>query len=147
MNVVELQNKSNETIIQKVWLPVGTLYYNQNDISEDIKRYFYGTWERAKGFFAVAVDEDDSDFVEGKTGGEKTHKLTVNEMPSHSHNIVYSNNGKFIQFGTGGNNYNLQWGSAGFNGGAETIAASTGGGQAHNNLPPYKSFYAWIRVS
>ena len=141
MNVVELQNKSNETIIQKIWLPVGTLYYNQTDISEDIKKYFYGTWERAKGFFAVAVDEDDSDFSEGKTGGEKTHILTLHEIPQHNHVINAGDSNA-----AGYDNMNLRGKS--YSGGATGHNTGWAGGNgAHNNLPPYRAFFAWIRVS
>ena len=39
-----------------------------------------------QGKVAVGKDENDTDFDElGKTGGEKEHKLTVEEMPRHTH--------------------------------------------------------------
>lgn len=65
--------------------PVGSIYTSIN--STDPSTLFGGTWERfGKGKVLVGVDEDDSDFSEAnKTGGEKTHTLTVDEMPSHTH--------------------------------------------------------------
>lgn len=74
----------------------------------------------------------------GKKGGESTHKLTVNEIPSHEHNInasgigrLYWNNSKY-QVGTssgGINNYSENR--------INILAAATGGDQGHNNLQPY----------
>ena len=63
------------------------------------------------------------------TGGEATHVLTIEEMPAHSHAIATVGEG----IGTGF--YVSQWNPAG-----STVSRSTssvGGGQAHNNLPPY----------
>ncbi|MCW1043450.1 phage baseplate protein, partial [Streptococcus anginosus] len=55
-----------------------------------------GVWERfGNGRVLVCVDEADADFnTANKTGGEKTHTLTIDEMPSHSHRqYVSANNG------------------------------------------------------
>ena len=43
-------------------------------------------WQQVgKGRVPVGLDTSDSDFnTVGKMGGEKTHKLTIAEMPSHS---------------------------------------------------------------
>ncbi|MBP5233986.1 MAG: tail fiber protein, partial [Planctomycetes bacterium] len=41
------------------------------------------------GRFVVGYDPKDGDYnAVGKTGGEKTHRLTVAEMPSHNHSIT-----------------------------------------------------------
>ena len=41
------------------------------------------------GRFVVGYDAKDGDYnAVGKTGGEKTHRLTVAEMPSHNHSIT-----------------------------------------------------------
>lgn len=67
--------------------PVGSIYINVNEINPSI--LFGGLWERIKGKFLVGVDEDDSNYSSSNvTGGEKTHTLTVAEMPSHIHALM-----------------------------------------------------------
>lgn len=79
MNDETLNNMQIELI--KLVFPIGSIYITQNDTnpSEILK---FGTWERVKGKVLVGLDENDTDFnVIGKTGGEKTHKLSIAEMP------------------------------------------------------------------
>ena len=89
-----------------------------------------------KGRTLVGKDSTDTDFNElGKTGGEKTHTLTVSELPSHSHVI-----NSFRQYETGSSTDSSKLGrtTPGADGGNSTIATGgTGGGQPHNNLQPY----------
>ena len=83
-----------------------------------------------KGRSLVGVDPDDTDFnVVGATGGEKTHTLTVNEMPSHNHGLLGNS-------GTGGKAETVPYGSA-TTGTVMYAVQNAGGGQAHNNLSPY----------
>lgn len=90
-----------------------------------------------KGKVPVGLDSNDSDFdTLGETGGEKTHTLTVNEMPSHTHSLKTS-------YTSGSNTDNDKVMSAssssGWNNNAhnEYSIQETGGGQAHNILQPY----------
>lgn len=90
-----------------------------------------------KGKVPVGYDSSDSSFDSlGETGGEKTHTLTVNEMPSHTHALKTS-------YTSGANTDNDKVmsasGSAGWNNNAhnEYSIQETGGGQAHNILQPY----------
>ena len=71
-----------------------------------------------------------------ETGGEKTHKLTVNEIPPHSHR--YSEPVSTQSVTTG--NYAIK------NWIEHAQTGSTGGGQPHNNMPPYVGSYYIIKA-
>ena len=99
------------------------------------------------GRVPVGRDVSQSEFdVLGETGGAKTHTLTVDQMPSHSHTDTGHSHGQFITANAGGPA--IRWdyrqdGSAftypqGNNtGNSSANITATGGGQAHNNLQPY----------
>ena len=56
--------------------PVDSIYISTNSTSP--ASLYGGTWERyGKGRTLVSVDESDTDFTAGKTGGEKTHEVRV----------------------------------------------------------------------
>jgi microcystin-dependent protein len=76
----------------------------------------------------VGLDSSVSDFdALGKTGGEKDHTLTIDELAAHTHTIETLTN----SFG----------GLKSLNGlsiaGPDQETLSTGGDQPHNNMPPY----------
>ena len=129
--------------------PVGSIYISVNSTNPGDK--FGGTWVAwGSGRVPVGIDTSQKEFngVE-KTGGEKTHKLTVSEMPSHSHDNVY-HNGAWTGTYTPSNDINSAeygaWGKANLRaGGGGTI--NTGGGNAHNNLSPYITCYMWKRTA
>lgn len=84
-------------------------------------------------------------YAAGVTGGEARHTLTVDEIPTHRHQItaIYSS----------GNDSNYNWinvqgGSANQNN--VSIIGDTsavGGGGTHNNMPPYKAVKYWTRTA
>lgn len=113
--------------------PVGSLYIAYNHTNPGT--LFGGTWERVENAFLWACDASGTI---GQTGGEKTHTLTVDELPSHSHGSVYS------QHATGTKDkawYTTSGSSVAYG----TVA--TGGGQAHNNMPPYIQVSVWRRTA
>ena len=101
-----------------------------------------GTWVAwGSGRVPVGVNTSDTSFnTAEKTGGEKTHTLTIAEMPSHTHNDRWlsstsgGDGGYYGNSGTLGNNNNYK-----------TLA--TGGGNAHNNLQPYITCYMFKRTA
>lgn len=129
--------------------PVGSIFIST--VNTNPPTYFGGTWERIKGRFLLAAD--DSTYKLGGTGGEATHTLTVNEMPSHNHDGIYEYYSKkqISNRGDGGGG----WNSVNISGitGSQNNTYSylytghTGGSQAHNNMPPYLVVYIWKRVS
>lgn len=110
----------------------------------DYSNYLGFTWERELvGMVGVGLDTSQTEFnVIGKTGGEKEHTLTVQEMPKHNHTVSYLKQeaGNDYQFAGGVGN----WQTTGEENGNIN---STGGDQAHNNLQPYKVVAYWKRVA
>ncbi|MDR1071708.1 MAG: hypothetical protein LBL21_03645 [Rickettsiales bacterium] len=117
--------------------PVGAVYISTNN-ADPATLFGFGMWERfGQGRALVGVDESDPEFdtVE-KTGGEKAHKLTIAEMPSHNHGIYTSGNDSGGSYNDVGKYHDQTNGTS-----------YTGGGGAHNNLQPYITVYIWRRVS
>ena len=82
------------------------------------------------------------------TGGEATHKLTIDEMPSHHHRFVAPAGERpyLGALGSSGDSYSL--GDREPYPGTNTMSLSfTGGDKAHNNLPPYLTVYMWKRTA
>lgn len=121
----------------------------------------FGTWARiAEGLVLVGYKAGDPDFgtVEG-TGGAKTHTLTSDEMPSHTHvQDAHSHGLSDVRKSTSGSDTtNAQWGSTSndasstkttiITDSATATNQNTGGGAAHNNLPPFVVVYVWKRTA
>lgn len=98
-------------------------------------------WQQiGQGRVPVGLNTSDSDFnTIGKMGGEKTHTLTINEMPKHSHSYTkitdqsyFNNNGSGIISGY----YNTT-----------PNTGTAGGDKPHNNLQPYIVMAFWKRIA
>lgn len=70
----------------------------------------------------------------GTTGGEESHTLNVAEIPSHSHKVEITSS-----TGDPGDIYTYGIERIHCNSSTEFSSTNTGGGQAHNNLPPYNT--------
>ena len=93
-------------------------------------------WTKIEGRFLLGAS---SAYKVNTTGGEASHTLTINEMPSHNHTTHCG----------GAQNFAVQpvsTGAAGWNA-VNAVSSPSGGGAAHNNMPPYKAVYIWERKS
>lgn len=126
---------------------VGDIIFSTSD--ENPSTIYGGTWVAwGKGQVPVGVDTSDSDFntVE-KTGGEKEHTLTVDEMPSHSHIQTWNSN-IMVGGGSGGESTNGSYLNEGGNGTyPATLTNNVGNSHSHNNLQPYITCYMWKRTA
>lgn len=122
--------------------PIGSIEINTSGTNPS--EYLGGVWESfGSGRTLVGVDSSDSDFdTAEETGGEKTHTLTVAEMPKHKHL-----NGYKFRDGSGSSwGYRVTYGAKEGNTDG-TSDGETGGGKAHNNLQPYITVYFWKRIN
>lgn len=122
-----------------VTFPVGYIYMSVD--STNPSTYFGGTWEQLQDRFLLGAG---STYSAGSTGGEANHTLTVDEMPSHNHSYTDRNNGDASTNRvtlSGDSNKNLTATSGSY------TTGNRGGGQAHNNMPPYLVVYMWKRTA
>lgn len=134
-------------LLQVVY-PVGSIYLS-TVAANPATLFGFGTWTQVKDRFLLAAGDS---YAAGATGGEATHKLTVNELPDHKHYIAATSSGLYdIPAWT------LQLKSGSYT--APSTAQEDVGcgysvgivadplGQAHNNMPPYLAVYVWQRIS
>ena len=146
--------KVNNTNIFDLIYPVGSFYISAK--STNPAMLFGGTWEQIQGRFLLGRS---SSYPVGSMGGEATHTLTESEMPSHNGHLSAGLAGG-VPMGKGNYegylNSNVMNAYPGGNyrgwnvyAGNEMHPASeaVGGGQAHNNMPPYLSVYIWKRTA
>ena len=135
VNVVEVLKKA---------YPIGSVYINASNATNPASLLGFGTWSAfGAGKVMVGLDAGDTSFdTAGETGGEKTHTLTIAEMPSHDHAITAAGNELHLANGSSG--IGLTYGDS--NGGSTVVISSKGSGSAHNNLQPYIVFNYIIKT-
>jgi microcystin-dependent protein len=139
--------------IRDIIFPVGSIV-QYTDASINPGALIGGTWQRIQGRFLLAAD---STHAIGSTGGSETVTLTASNLPAHRHLIMSSSTANAVPNGSNtlarydrsfgsreGEYYNLNansddaiWGRS----------SATGGGTAHNNMPPYLAVYIWRRTA
>ena len=172
---VGTDNLDKTSILDFVY-PVGSIYMSVDP--RNPKDFLGGTWvEWGAGRVPVGVNSSDTDFdTAEKTGGEKTHRLSVDEMPWHDHSGTNSTvetvtihtrpTGGALQH-LGVNTYTVKYdvneqtqeymvspaGGQTLDVESGTIINSqygvcpNGSGVAHNNLQPYITCYMWKRTA
>ena len=140
LNGVKIIGENNTL---ETW-PIDSVYISMDEVSPASK--FGGTWEQIKGRFLLASDDA---HLLGSEGGEEYHTLTIDEMPSHKHELTSTPNPNYSGSTTYGGS--AGWGGIQATGGAGPnaayYAAHNGGDQPHNNMPPYLVVSIWKRVA
>ena len=124
--------------------PVGSIYLSVS--VTDPQTLFGGTWARLEDVFLLAAG---AKHAAGSTGGEESHILTEPEIAPHKHAMAY---GPESSESSTGFPYGIAAGSATNSAGGRGYASnlgtfSAGGGQPHNNMPPYLAVYTWKRTA
>jgi hypothetical protein len=143
------------TVQIRALYPVGSIYINASDNRNPSLIFGFGTWTAIAGraIFGFSASEAEFDTA-GETGGSKTHDhgaktggtaITVDQMPSHGHNMTAGVTAAGFLTGTIDGNANAS-------GNVQT--GLNGGGQAHDhsissasNLPPYFTAFVWRRTA
>ena len=145
--------KINNTNIFDLIYPVGSFYISSKSTNPAI--LFGGTWEQIQGRFLLGRS---SSYPVGSMGGEATHTLTESEMPSHNGHLSsgisggapyekgnykgFLNSDIMTPYSDIGRGWNVYAGNE-----MHPASEAVGGGQAHNNMPPYLSVYIWKRTA
>ncbi len=135
---ITLKDEEGNIVYPCPYYPVGAIYMSVNNHNPaDI---FGGEWEQIKDVFLLGCG---SLYSNGATGGEVTHRLTINEMPSHNHKAVSTSGSRdtsiaLYPFNMTQSNYNIV---------DANVIRPTGGNQAHNNMPPFLAVYIWKRIA
>lgn len=161
--------------------PVGSIYLSVNNVNPGT--IFGGTWEQIQDRFLLAAG---STYGGGSTGGSANHThtsaahthttaghtLTVNEIPSHRHQLVRQQWYSADNVRSASTNAIYSWKGGEGTGGSTSKSwtdpnsldiLSTGGGASHSHgdtgstipgntgssssLPPYLAIYAWKRTA
>ena len=139
-SITSNENKNlNITEICNVIYPIGSVYISINNIEPS--SLFGGTWEKLEDRFLLASGKT---YTNGNIGGEATHKLTIDEMPSHTHTLYIDAKGTTIPawwtrhlFVQNDSPHEAQ----------PNNLTSTGNSQPHNNMPPYLVVNMWKRTA
>lgn len=122
--------------------PVGSIFLSVN--STNPGTLFGGTWVQiSQGRFLLG---ESSSYAVKSTGGEVTHTLTVDEMPSHAHDFYGFNINNSVLTGSDAHVSGLDAGH-GYKYTSDKGMIAAGGGKAHNNMPPYFVCYMWQRTA
>lgn len=134
------------------YYPVGSIYMSVNNINPS--KFFGGKWEQIQDKFLLGCGASHQN---GETGGEESHTLTVEELPSHDHKNIRLANQFYI---TAWNDYKGDAKAFNIDGDYRTDATnygdavansfdtgSTGSDEPHNNMPPYLAVYIWKRIA
>jgi hypothetical protein len=152
-NQLFFQTAETNFVLDNVY-PIGSIYMNVN--STNPGTLFGGTWEQIQGKFLLGMS---SSYPAGSQGGEASHTLTTEEMPSHGHNPAnqsgyfgfITNSKKAFEVGdmgvqSGSGRY-YPYSTTAFDISRNSLTGTTGGGKSHNNMPPYLSIYIWKRTA
>lgn len=126
--------------------PIGKLYITETNENPSVT-FGFGTWTavaEGKLLCGVGTGTDINDventFTVGETGGEYNHTLITAEMPEHTHTVSGQNRAYRSAFASA-SSAGTGWANG------STTSSETGGGAAHNNMPPYEAYFIWKRTA
>lgn len=134
-DISETKEQFKKDLLEKVY-PIGSYYWSERDTSPE--NMFGGRWKKIEGRFLFASNPN---HYVGQTGGEESHRLTIDEMPSHNHSYTkfifkYADNRHY------GDSQKYKCPCNEPSGDKDSFYTTStmynsGGSNYHNNMPPY----------
>lgn len=126
-------------ILIDIFYPIGSIYQSVNSTNPSI--FMGGTWVRfGQGRVLVGVNESEIEFnVANKVGGAKSHTLTIEQIPAHTHTVAGGRIDNYVKVEASS--------TYGYAHDRTHTTSSVGGGMPHNNLQPYTTVYMWHRTA
>lgn len=129
-------------IALNAFYPVGSVYMSVG--SANPEALFGGTWERIKDTFLLAAGDT---YSAGDIGGESAVTLSEEQIASHTHCL----HGWNIKVTPSNNEADTQYVSSTpfdvYDNVIPQPIENAGGGQPHNNMPPYLAVNIWKRIA
>lgn len=153
-----LKSESSSISLLDVY-PVGSIYLSILDTSPE--SLFGGTWEKLQNVFLYGSGTKSL----GATGGSETVTLTTNQIPSHTHTgsassvgththgsskaieVTSPSEGVYWETPIAHRNYRVIERTPDGAHSHTLNLNNTGGGQSHNNMPPYLVVNMWKRTA
>ena len=143
-DIDDTKEQFKKDLLEKVY-PIGSYFWSEKDTSPE--NIFGGRWKKIEGKFLFASN---SNHYVGQTGGEESHRLTIDEMPNHSHGYTkftfkWAENRKDADTGYNKcpcNSCNDDKDSFY----TYSTTSNCGGNNYHNNMPPYLTANCWKRI-
>ena len=143
--------------------PVGSIYLSVNNT--DPSTLFGGTWSQIKGRYllgtgvpdantdnthgALTDGQDQWEFTAGTMLGEYSHRITIDEMPKHAHDVLKSgvNYSDLVLMAASHNPWGRAYNASGQGDWIWSHGVPPQGGNAyHNNMPTSLVVYMWKRI-
>ena len=127
--------------------PIGAVYITTTNTNPST--FLKGTWEQfgqGRTLIGEGTGDDGTDtqtFTANSIGGEYKHKLTVEEMPSHTHKLQFRGGQGSRPNDPYGDDRPMLQGTSNY--GRDVDKA--GGDVPHNNVQPYITVYFWKRTA
>ena len=140
---ITLKDEEGNQIYPSPYYPIGSIYMSVMQV--DPAKIFGGTWEQIEDVFLLGCG---SRYKNGTIGGEASHVLSLEEIPSHRHDNLYGDND--VRRGAGWGTGTTHTGTLNemTNNDWESLHTGySGGSKSHNNMPPYLAVFIWKRIS
>lgn len=131
------------SLLSKVY-PIGSVYQNATDSRNPATILGFGTWYvYAEGRVIVCKSADTEFSTIGKMGGSKSHRLSIGEMPPHSHDSL---DVETVTENTSTPTLYAAFSGLPAAGAINVTTSSAGGNEKHTNTQPYRVVKRWRRA-